>query len=121
MCGFAGYVDFARPPQASSLLLRMAASLRHRGPDDTGVMINGACGLAHARLSIIDVAHSVQPMRSRCGRFALAYNGELYNYPELRDELLSSGAQFETSGDTEVLLQSLERCWIDALKALDGM
>jgi asparagine synthase (glutamine-hydrolysing) len=121
MCGFAGYVDFARPPQANSLLLRMAASLRHRGPDDTGVMINGACGLAHARLSIIDVAHSVQPMRSRCGRFALAYNGELYNYPELRDELLSSGAQFETSGDTEVLLQSLQRRWIETLPGLDGM
>src|SRR5687767_1143597 len=121
MCGFAGYVDFSRPHPSSPLLQRMAAAMHHRGPDDSGVVVDGACGLAHARLSIIDVAHSVQPMRSRPGRFTLAYNGELYNYPELRGELASSGATFETSGDTEVLLKCLERQWAEALPRLDGM
>lgn len=121
MCGFAGYVDFSRPHPSPPLLQRMAAAMRHRGPDDSGVVVDGACGLAHARLSIIDVAHSVQPMRSRPERFTLAYNGELYNYPELRDHLAASGAVFETSGDTEVLLKSLERHWAAALPRLDGM
>jgi asparagine synthase (glutamine-hydrolysing) len=99
----------------------MAAALEHRGPDDSGVFTDGPCGLAHARLSIIDVTHSTQPMRSRCGGFALSYNGELYNYPELRSQLASAGVSFQTSGDTEVLLQCLQRDWIDALPRLDGM
>lgn len=120
MCGIAGYVDFNRGP-SNEVLTAMTSALAHRGPDGHGVHINGACGLAHARLSIIDVEGSPQPMAPPASAISLVYNGELYCYRELRDELLSQGAPFLTKGDTEVILRALERSGPQALTKFDGM
>ena len=105
MCGFVGWLD--RSPADLAILERMTTRLSHRGPDAAGYHLDGPIGLGHRRLAVIDLAASQQPMLSQCGRYALAYNGELYNFQTLRAELQSRGVQFRTNGDTEVLLQSL--------------
>lgn len=98
----------------------MIAPLEHRGPDDNGILIKGAVGFGHTRLSIIDLAASVQPMSSADGTFHLTYNGEVFNYRELRDELLRSGAELKTSGDTETLLELCRTRGEKALEELNG-
>jgi asparagine synthase (glutamine-hydrolysing) len=108
MCGIAGVLDFRGPPADTSLLRRMIASVGHRGPDGTGVHAEGPIGFAHARLSIIDVAGGRQPMASRDGRLWITFNGEIFNYIELREELQARGYTFATRSDTEVILRSYE-------------
>ena len=120
MCGVAGIVDFEGPP-SGALLRRMGESLARRGPDANGAWSDGACGLAHRRLSIIDVAGSPQPMSAPGANITLTYNGELYNYRQLRGELLQDGVSFATQGDTEVVLRCLAADWAGALTRLDGM
>ncbi len=110
MCGFAGeFILPHAPDQRASLevVRAMAARLVHRGPDEAGEWLSpdGRCALGFRRLSVIDPAGSHQPMVSRDGQSALAYNGEIYNFRQLRDELRVGGASFYTAGDTEVLLQ----------------
>ncbi len=103
------------------LLSRMASTLQHRGPDDHGQYVHGAVGLAHRRLSIIDLSSAGrQPMSTPDGRFVLVFNGEIYNYRELRDRYLRTTALRSTS-DTEVLLHLLERRGVDVLSELRGM
>ncbi|WP_428939614.1 asparagine synthase (glutamine-hydrolyzing) [Fontivita pretiosa] len=121
MCGIAGYVDFREGSPSRQILLKMAQVLRRRGPDAQGILVDGACGMAHARLSIIDLAGSPQPMRVGHSAISLVYNGELYNYRELRQELQTRGQRFDTEGDTEVLLRWVEREWHEALRRFDGM
>jgi asparagine synthase (glutamine-hydrolysing) len=99
----------------------MAASIRHRGPDDLGVELVGSVGLGFVRLSIIDLEGGRQPMRSPCGRYTLVFNGEIYNFRELRAELVSSGRQFKTRSDSEVLLAMYERHGEAMLDRLNGM
>lgn len=125
MCGFAGYFR-ARPPERDTrpILRRMLTRLAHRGPDGDGCWIDshGNAGLAHARLAIIDLsADAGQPMVTRDGRYALAFNGEIYNYEELREELLQAGVQLRTHSDTETLLYLLIREGPAALTRLRGM
>lgn len=105
MCGIAGYITFHGPPEPDELL-RMAESLRHRGPDDLGVYANGPAGLAHARLSIIDLAGGHQPLFNQQKTLALVANGEIYNYLELRTRLREKGAVFLTRSDSETILQA---------------
>lgn len=119
MCGFAGWLDSGAGDR--SVLERMTATLTHRGPDASGYYLNGPVGLGHRRLAVIDPAASRQPMQSPDGRYVLAYNGELYNFRELRRELRSQGVRFRTRGDTEVLLQALVAWGEDALPRLQGM
>ncbi len=121
MCGIAGSVDFAQGAPAEAVLRSMVAAITHRGPDAEGVWRGGLCGLAHRRLSIIDLEGSHQPMVFPDGDHALVYNGELYNYRELRDDLLAAGATFHTTGDTEVILEATRRHWSEAPKRFDGM
>jgi len=121
MCGIAGYVDFSGRAPDPGLLRAMATSIAHRGPDADGVWTDGPCGLAHRRLSIIDLALSRQPMVHPGGALALTYNGEVYNYQELRTKLQADGASFSTQGDTEVVLNALHADWDGALDRLDGM
>src|SRR5262245_21129252 len=102
MCGIGGCVDFNRPVSRATLQA-MTAALGRRGPDANGTLIEGPCGLAHARLSIIDPTGSPQPMAAPESGLALVYNGEMYNYVALRKELVASGEAFRTNGDTEVL------------------
>lgn len=121
MCGLAGIVKFGGQPVERARLTAMAERIRHRGPDDGGVEIIGRAGLAHRRLSIIDIAGGHQPMVSRNRCVWIAYNGELYNFQTLRAELESLGRVFATRSDTEVVLQAYE-VWGDAcVERFQGM
>ena len=93
----------------------------HRGPDGEGLRELGPCTVGHRRLSIIDLDGGAQPMTSPCGRFTITYNGEIYNYIELREELQREGVEFETSSDTEVLLAVLTRWGKRGIARLNGM
>ena len=121
MCGIAGYVDFASGSPDPLILKRMTRRLSRRGPDASGIVVDGPCGLAHTRLSIIDLSGSHQPMRCAGSDVLLTYNGELYNYHSLRTDLAGRGATLETSGDTEALLRWVELEWHEALPRFDGM
>jgi asparagine synthase (glutamine-hydrolysing) len=118
MCGIAGY--FGLEPDRG-LLDRMNAAQRHRGPDDSGTHVDGPVGLAHQRLSIIDREGGRQPMATPDGRFVLAYNGEVYNYRTLREELAASSRTFVTHSDTEVVLQAYAAWGPEAFDRLNGM
>lgn len=98
----------------------MTHSLRHRGPDDEGIYLDARCGLAHTRLAIIDVAGGKQPLRDVDNEAYLAFNGEIFNYVELREELVSLGYRFQTRSDTEVVIQALRAWGEDALRMFNG-
>lgn len=106
MCGIAGVVNVDGEPAGQDTLCSMVRLLRHRGPDASGVQLLGEAGLAHARLSIIDLSGGAQPMSDVAERLWITFNGEIYNYVELRDELTALGCQFQTRSDTEVILQA---------------
>src|SRR6185436_11727212 len=103
MCGIAGYLRFDDQPARSDRAERMLATLQHRGPDDTGVFVDGPVALAAARLSIIDVAGGHQPLSIDGSGITVAQNGEIYNYVELQRELAAGGARFHSACDTEVI------------------
>ena len=122
MCGIAGL--FARDPQAQidvSVLTRMRDAMVHRGPDGAGLWADSGVGLAHRRLSIIDIEGSPQPMHSADGRTVIVFNGEIYNYRALREELGELGHRFGTQGDTEVILAAWREWGAQCLHRLDGM
>src|SRR5947208_3711080 len=126
MCGIAGAVTLrhdARPRPDRERLCRMSGLMAHRGPDGEGFWADplGRAALAHRRLSIIDIAGGRQPMCSDDGRIALVFNGEIYNYRELRRVLSDQGVRFHTASDTEVLLRLYERCGSEAVHYLRGM
>jgi len=122
MCGIAGIFHAETPkPIDPSRIERMCDSLAHRGPDGAGVWTEHGIGLGHRRLSIIDLEGSPQPMHSADGRAVIAFNGEIYNFRELRSELEQGGAKFKTSGDTEVILAAYQRWGLDCLAKLNGM
>lgn len=122
MCGIAGIFHCGIPkPVDPERVGRMSDALAHRGPDGSGVWTGPGVGLGHRRLSIIDVAGSPQPMHSADGRATIVFNGEIYNYRELRRELASEGAQFRTDGDTEVILAAWARWGVECLPRLHGM
>jgi asparagine synthase (glutamine-hydrolysing) len=122
MCGIAGIFHLSTPkPVDPARLEKMCMAMAHRGPDGQGVWTAPGVGLGHLRLSIIDVAGSPQPMASSDGRAMLVFNGEIYNYRELREELRAAGAQFHTDGDSEVILAAWQRWGPDCLPRLNGM
>jgi asparagine synthase (glutamine-hydrolysing) len=122
MCGIAGVLDFAIGGQPSlEGLQRMAGVLSHRGPDEQGFFLSGPIGLAHQRLSIIDLAAGQQPMQSPDGQVCVVFNGEIYNYPELKIELEQRGYVFRTQSDTEVLLALYCHYGLEAFSKLNGM
>ena len=116
MCGFAGVARSGGRHVEVHTLRRMAYALRHRGPDDAGLLKDDHAGLAHVRLSVIDVAGGAQPMSTTDGTLALVYNGEIFNYRGLRAELESHGHRFRTRSDTEVVLLGYAQ-WGDRLPA----
>lgn len=122
MCGIAGRIHLNTTPVRESDLAAMAASLKHRGPDDQGVYIHGNIGLAHTRLSIIDLSSlGHQPMRNKIGTLHIVFNGEIYNYRELREKLAKEGFVFNSHTDTEVILALYEKYGERCLLFLRGM
>lgn len=122
MCGICGKINFDSNPIDTSLLKRMTSCLSHRGPDDEGVYIKRNVGLGHRRLSIIDLsplAH--QPMSNEDGTVWIVYNGEIYNFFELREDLLKKGHTFRSKSDTEAIIHLYEDHGVDCLKYLRGM
>ena len=122
MCGFVSYVRLDGAPVDHELIERMTELVSHRGPDDVGYFFEKRIGLGFRRLSILDLAQSGhQPMVSRDGRHVIVFNGEIFNYVELRDELEALGHRFASSGDTEVLLSAYQQWGADCLRRLNGM
>ncbi|MCF7855538.1 MAG: asparagine synthase (glutamine-hydrolyzing) [Candidatus Pacebacteria bacterium] len=121
MCGIAGIIHYSDQPVDTCTLERMTDALTHRGPDDSGVLADGAVGLAHRRLSVIDVHGGHQPMSNRDKTTWVCYNGEIYNHLELRKELQSQGYDFRTQCDTEVLVHLYDSMGPSMLDCLRGM
>lgn len=122
MCGIAGQFNFAKDePVYPETIARMARSITHRGPDDEGFFISGAVGLGFRRLSIIDLSGGHQPMSDAAEKVWVVFNGEIYNYRELRAELESHGHHFRTSSDTEVLVHGYKQWGLDLFNHLNGM
>jgi asparagine synthase (glutamine-hydrolysing) len=122
MCGIAGLFYPATPKPVDPARLRaMADAIAHRGPDGAGVWTAPGIGFAHRRLSIIDLEGSPQPMATADARLTIVFNGEIYNYSELRSELQRRGAVFATDGDTEVLLHGYAAWGAAMLQRLNGM
>ncbi len=122
MCGIAGLFHCGTPkPVDPARIKRMCDALEHRGPDGEGVWTDAGVGLGHRRLSIIDIEGSPQPMHSADGNAVLVFNGEIYNFRELRRELEGQGATFRTDGDSEVILAAWQRWGVDCLERLHGM
>lgn len=127
MCGITGFLSSQpeRRDDARAILQRMTDAIRHRGPDADGLWQSqdACCNLGHRRLSIIDLSPAgAQPMLSRDGRYVLIFNGEIYNFPELRSELEALGHGFRGTSDTEVLLAGIEHWGVKAiLPRLNGM
>lgn len=122
MCGIAGQLRFDDRPVDEQLLQAMSARLAHRGPDDFSVKTCGAAGLAHRRLSIIDLSGAGrQPMSNEDGSIWLTYNGEIYNFAEVRRELIRLGHRFASATDSEVIVHGYEEWGVDCLARFNGM
>ena len=122
MCGICGLInDDPNRPVDPAVLTRMNEALRHRGPDDAGLWHDGSAGLAMRRLGVIDLAGGHQPMMNRDGSVVVVFNGEIYNYRELRDNLIALGHTFATQSDTEVILHAYEQYGEEALLRFNGM
>jgi asparagine synthase (glutamine-hydrolysing) len=122
MCGIAGQFNFQRrEPVDRETIVRMARSIAHRGPDDEGFFIAGPLGLGFRRLSIIDLAGGHQPMSDAEETVWIIFNGEIYNYKELRAELQNKGHQFRTNSDTEVIIHGYKEWGTDVFNHLNGM
>jgi asparagine synthase (glutamine-hydrolysing) len=120
MCGICGILKLDGSHPDPNQLDRMIAMLRHRGPDATAMHVSGAAALAHARLSIIDLQTGAQPMSVAQGRLWITFNGEIFNYIELREELLSKGHAFATRSDTEVILNAYREYGEDCVSHFNG-
>ena len=120
MCGIAGIARTDGRLVDPAVVKAMTDQLVHRGPDGEGSWLGGSIGLGHRRLSIIDPIGSPQPMKSADGRCHIVFNGEIFNYRALRDELASDGVELHTNGDTEVVLELFQRYGTAALHRLRG-
>lgn len=122
MCGIAGFIGANIAPEARRLAVeRMCTAMVHRGPDDAGLTSVGHATLGMRRLAIFDPANGRQPMSTPDGRITLIFNGAIYNFRELRDELAAAGHTFRTQCDTEVLLAAYEQWGENCLPRLRGM
>jgi asparagine synthase (glutamine-hydrolysing) len=122
MCGICGIYYFKKESLNPGVIENMMAAMKHRGPDDSGIIKNGICDLGFVRLSIIDLTRSAnQPMTDLTGRYTLVFNGEIYNYIEIRKLLEKDGIKFRTNSDSEVLLYSYIKWGAGALAHFNGM
>src|SRR3990172_12931045 len=121
MCGIAGVVETRGAPVDIGIVRAMTAVLAHRGPDGEGHVCRGPVGLGHRRLAIIDLTTGAQPMANEDESVWISFNGEVYNFQELRLELEARGFRFRTNSDTEVILRAYEAYGPDCVKKLRGM
>ena len=121
MCGICGILDLAGNPISRHILTRMNQAIRHRGPDGEGELVDREIGLGHRRLSIIDVGGGGQPIGNEDGTVQIVFNGEIYNFIELRDELEKAGHRFRTRSDTEVIVHAYEQWGTECVKRFNGM
>ena len=122
MCGIAGIIDLSDSPISKDILEDMSASLIHRGPDGHGIYTNKNLGFAHRRLSIIDVTEAGnQPMTDEAGDLVISYNGEIYNFLEIKEELKAKGYAFRSDTDTEVVLYSWKEWGKQCIHKFNGM
>src|SRR4051812_4861675 len=122
MCGIAGILTREGDVVHEGVLRLMGEAIAHRGPDDHGTHIDGPVGLANRRLAVIDITPAGhQPMHSDDDRLTIVYNGELYNYRELREELVGRGHRFRSYSDTEVVLHAYRQWGGAAVERFNGM
>lgn len=123
MCGILGQINLRQHQPVNKQLFEKALDLqKHRGPNDSGIYTDGRITFGHRRLSILDLdSHAKQPMVSKCGNYIVVFNGEIYNYKEIRNELLKKNYTFKTTGDTEVLLNAFIEYGIDCIQKFIGM
>ena len=126
MCGIAGFLNSPLPPEGQRRFVEaMTKVLAHRGPDETGHWLDTsstpAVALGHTRLSIIDLSDGQQPMFDPTGRLAITFNGEIYNFLEIREQLEAKGHSFSTRSDTEVILHAYLEKGADCLQDFEGM
>jgi len=121
MCGICGVMAFSDEVIDPRVLRAMNGTLVHRGPDDEGYYQNGSVGLAMRRLSIIDLAAGHQPLSNEDGSIWIVFNGEIYNYRELREDLIKRGHKFVTDSDTEAIIHAYEEFGVECLDHLNGM
>jgi asparagine synthase (glutamine-hydrolysing) len=121
MCGICGIFDFQGRPADPELLRRMTDRIRHRGPDGDGYFLSGPVGLGSRRLSIIDLEGGAQPQSNEDGGIQVVFNGEIYNFIELRQELIQKGHQFKTRSDTEVIVHGYEEWGDECTDRFNGM
>ena len=121
MCGICGIYHRDGQPVGRDALERMMSVIEHRGPDGHGSYLNGEIGLGHRRLSIIDLGGGAQPMTNEDDSLQIIFNGEIYNYVELRDELKQKGHRFKTQSDTEVILHAYEQWGFDCVSKFNGI
>src|SRR5437870_4599085 len=122
MCGICGKVYYDHQERVSAdLVQKMTNVIAHRGPDGEGKYVSGPVGLGHRRLAIIDLNTGAQPMCNEDRTIWVVFNGEIYNFQELRRELIQKGHSFSSTTDTEVILHSYEEHGVDCLSQLQGM
>lgn len=122
MCGFAGYItENGKAPEYKDNLIKMMNSIKHRGPDDEGTHIDDMAGMGFRRLSIIGITNGKQPMYNEDESIVVTFNGEIYNYQTIKEELIKKGHIFKTDADTEVLVHGYEEYGKDLLQKLRGM
>lgn len=121
MCGICGIYDRSGKPVPQDMLARMNSAIGHRGPDGEGQYLNGNVALGHRRLSIIDLDGGTQPMGNEDDSIQVVFNGEIYNFVELRAELQGFGHVFKTSSDTETIVHAYEQWGIDCVSRFNGM
>jgi len=122
MCGISGIVNFNNKSVEKAVVAQMMKKMKHRGPDDEGIFLEDNIGLGFVRLSILDLSISGhQPMESDDGKYVMIFNGEVYNYIELRDELKAKGYTFKSNSDSEVVLKSYQEWGETCLDKFNGM
>ncbi|HYV03971.1 MAG TPA: asparagine synthetase B, partial [Blastocatellia bacterium] len=122
MCGIAGLYNMTGEPVTADRVLAMCDLIRHRGPDDRDAWTHGPVGLGHQRLSIIDLSpRGRNPMANEDGTVRIVFNGEIYNYKELRPDLIERGHVFRSQTDTEVIIHLYEELGPDCVERLNGM
>jgi asparagine synthase (glutamine-hydrolysing) len=121
VCGIAGFVEHAPWRDRRPVLDRMVEALRHRGPDDQGVYLDGAAAIGVRRLAVIDLETGHQPIANEDGTVHVVLNGEIYNFAELRARLERRGHHFRTRSDAEVIVHAYEEAGDDCVRELDGM